>query len=241
MYSSPAAPGGPWYPELKWFIPLYESYKYGQLFHSPSFLSPLAWVSQTGCGMPPMEWRIPLGMGRKRGVGFQVWVTVGRKGSRSCLFALWGWQQQRRRWRGGRVEQGPPGSFTPIITFTAAAGGLSGRTRVWNPMMYTPQARWTWSWMGGQWGGSCWILLREALRNAGCPARANEWASRRSLGQKLPPDAQKGSDKSQQSECNRLCSSHQSWVFSFSHSFLISEMIKRLRIQICLIFNLGTM
>lgn len=101
MYSSPAAPGGPWYPELKWFIPLYESYKYGQLFHSPSFLSPLAWVSQTGCGMPPMEWRIPLGVGRKRGVGFQVWVTVGRKGSRSCLFALWGWQQQQRRWRGG--------------------------------------------------------------------------------------------------------------------------------------------
>lgn len=26
--------------------------------------------------------------GKEGGVGFQVWATVGRKGSRSCLFAL---------------------------------------------------------------------------------------------------------------------------------------------------------
>lgn len=161
-------------------------------------------------------WIPSLGYSGKEGVTFLFVRIVGMAAAAAAV--AW-----------GRVEQGPPGSFTPIITFTAAAGGLSGRTRVWNPMMYTPQARWTWSWMGGQWGGSCWILLREALRNAGCPARANEWASRRSLGQKLPPDAQKGSDKSQQSECNRLCSSLQSWVFSFSHSFLISEMIKKRR------------
>lgn len=143
IYSPPAAPGGPWYPELKLFIPLYESYKYGQLFHSPSLFSLLAWVSQTGCGMPPMEWRIPLGVGRKRGVGFQVWVTVGRKGSRSCLFALWGWQR-----RGGGSSRVLWGHSLLSSHSQLLPGGLRGRTRVWNPMMYTPQARWTWSWMG---------------------------------------------------------------------------------------------
>lgn len=229
MYSSPAAPGGPWYPELKWFIPLYESYKYGQLFHSPSFLSPLAWVSQTGCGMPPMEWRIPLGVGRKRGVGFQVWVTVGRKGSRSCLFALWGWQQQRRRWRGGgwsRVLRGH--SLLSSHSQLLPGGWVGGRGYEipWCTLLRHAG-------LGAEWGDNevdpveyCWEKHCATL--AARRGRMNELHVDRSA-KKLPPDAQKGSDKTQQSECNRLCSSHQSWVFSFSHSFLISEMIKKRR------------
>lgn len=69
----------------------------------------------------PSEW------GGRR-AGFHVWVTVGRKGVTFLFVRIMGWQP---RWRSewGWVMQGPLGSFTPIITFTAAGAGLSGRTR----------------------------------------------------------------------------------------------------------------
>lgn len=87
--------------------------------------------------------------------------------------------------------------------------------------------------LGAEWGDNevdpveyCWEKHCATL--AARRGRMNELHVDRSA-KKLPPDTQKGSDKTQQSECNRLCSSHQSWVFSFSHSFLISEMIKKRR------------
>lgn len=61
-------------------------------------------------------WIPSLGYSGKEGVTFLFVRIVGMA---AAAAAAW-----------GRVEQGPSGSFTPIITFTAAAGGLSGRTRV---------------------------------------------------------------------------------------------------------------
>lgn len=100
------------------------------------------------------------------GAGFQLWVKLGRKGSRSCLSALWDGSRSVD-WTGGGSLRSPMGSFVSLITFTAAGAGPCRRTREGktSPMMYTPKARCTW----GQWGGSC-----EALR-CGCPAWMNEF------------------------------------------------------------------
>lgn len=79
------------------------------------------------------------------GAGFQVWVKLGRKGSRSCLSALWGGSRSGD-WTGGGSFRSPMGSFVSLITFTAAGAGPCRRTREGktSPMMYTPKARCTW-------------------------------------------------------------------------------------------------
>lgn len=110
----------------------------------------------------------PWSGGGKRGLegaGFQVWVTVGRKGSRSCLFTLWGWQPRWTSEWGGWVVWSPLGSFTPIITFTAAGAGLSGRTRVkkrkkslpWCTLLKHAGLQ-----VGVEWGTVRWILWSTA-------------------------------------------------------------------------------
>lgn len=58
-------------------------------------------MSQTGCGMPLVEWKNPPGVERKgEGGGYCVWVTVGRRRSRSLQIAYW------KRGRSGALDGG---------------------------------------------------------------------------------------------------------------------------------------
>lgn len=128
-----------------------------RLLHKPSFL--FALVCQTGCGMW-IEQRIPLGVGRKGG-----WLPrlgySGKEGVTFLFVRIKGWQAQ---WTADLewVAQGSLGSFAPIITFAAAGAGLSGRTVVGktSPMMYAPQACWTFSW---SWMGTMRLVLRSTV------------------------------------------------------------------------------
>lgn len=85
----------------------------------------------------PSEWG-----GRRLGGGggFQAWVTVGRKGSRSYLFALWDGS------RSGDLDcAGSSGVTRSHIAFAAVGAVLRGRTgeggnkKRDSLMMVTPQ------------------------------------------------------------------------------------------------------
>lgn len=127
----------------------------GWFLDKPSFLS--AWLRQdVEChwsgGRIPSEWR---GRGWEWG-----WIpSLGYSGKEEVTFLLaciMGWQAQWRSGWGGACS-GAVGSFTPIITFTAAGDGLSGRTRgktlPWCTLLKHAGLGVEW----GQWGGSCWM------------------------------------------------------------------------------------
>lgn len=114
-------------------------------------------MSQTGCGMPLVEWKNPPGVERKgEGGGYCVWVTVGRRRSRSLQIAYW------KRRRSGALDGGGLhrvlwghsllSSHSQLLT-----AGLSGRTRAKTLPWCTLLKHAGLGAERGQWGGSSWI------------------------------------------------------------------------------------